>query len=501
MKSTLAIAFCLLLAGSLAAQPPGPDRSGTLHLEAVPLAEALRQVEKTYLVSFSYFEALLPEKRVTLHLRDAPLREALAQLLAGTGIAYRVAGGQIVLQAAPPAAAEFLTLRGLVRDAGTDAPLPYAAVAVPGKPLGTVANAAGEFELHLPRAMAGDSIRVSMIGYVAYRASVQHLLRQSPLRIALPPHTYALAEVVVTDSLPDLETLVGRVEANIPRNYPTAPYLATGFYRETRQLDSVGQSLVEAAVRIYDKGYDRYRLDEKVVIDQIRTSFQPRRPYGDGWDEVNLLRTFLHLNEMRHRGNLFRKGMRYSRAGTTTFQGRPVYLITVHDSIWPITAYVDRESYAVVRLEKRPPPPEANPTWRVPGSDSISFRSLHRSFVAEFREHAGKYYLSHQKIEDNMQYYNHHTGAKKEVFTLRVELLISRIDTGPVPEPAGRTMKNYSLTRQAAPYDPAFWQHYNVLKATPLEEKIRRDLERQTPLEKQYTQTATEAKKRRRHQD
>jgi hypothetical protein len=397
--------------------------------------------------------------------------------------------------------AEYVTLRGSVRDQGTAEPLPHAAVAVIGKSLGTVANAAGEFELHLPRALAGDSVRVSMVGYVPYRESVHNLLRQSLLRISLPAHTYALDEVVVTDSLPDLETLIGLVEKNIPRNYPTEPYLATGFYRETRQMDYVGQSLVEAAVRIYDKGYDRYRLKEKVVIDQIRTSYQPRRPYGDGWDEENLLRTFLHLNEMRHRGNMFQRGMHYSPAGTTTFNGRPVYLITVHDSIWPITAYVDRESYAVVRLEKRSPPPEANPTWQVPGSDSISLRSLQRSFVAEFREHAGKYYLSHQKIEDNMQYYNYHTGEKKEVFTLQVELLISSISTGPVPEPAGRTMKNYSITQQAATYDPEFWRHYNVLKETPLEEKIRRDLERQAPLEDQFTQTAAGAKKRRRNKD
>jgi hypothetical protein len=497
----LAFLFFLFLTASLRAQPPVLDRTGTLHLQAVPLAEALRQLEETYRVSFSYFDALLPDRQATLRLRDAPLRDALAQLLAGTGLSYRVSGGQIVLQEAPPAAADYVTLSGSVRDQGTAQPLPYAAVAVLGKPLGTVANAAGEFELHLPRALAGDSVRVSMIGYAPYRESVQNLLRQSPLRIALPAQTYALAEVVVTDSLPDLETLIGLVEKNIPRNYPTEPYVATGFYRETRQLDYVGQSLVEAAVRIYDKGYDRYRLKEKVVIDQIRTSYQPGRPYGDGWDEENLLRTFLHLNEMRHRSNMFQKDMRYSRAGTTTFNGRPVYLITVHDSIWPITAYVDRESYAVVRLEKRSPPPEANRPWRVPGSDSVSFRSLHRTFVAEFREHAGKYYLSHQKIEDNMQYYNHHTGEKKEVFTLQVELLISRIDTGPVPEPAGRTMKNYSMTRQAATYDPAFWLHYNALKETPLEEKLRRDLERRAPLEQQYTQMAAEAKKRRRNKD
>jgi hypothetical protein len=468
----------------------------------VPLSEVLSRLEKHYGVPFAYFrKSELLAQPVTVGAENEPLGTVLDRLFAQTPLAWQLVGNQVVIREAPPAAAEYVTLRGSVLDQGTKEPLPHAAVAVLGKPLGTVANAAGEFELHLPRTMAGDSVRVSMIGYAPYRESVQNLLRQSPLRIALPAHTYALAEVVVTDSLPDLETLIGLVEKNIPRNYPTDPYVATGFYRETRQMDYVGQSLVEAAVSIYDKGYDRYRLKEKVVVDQIRTSYQPRRPYGDGWDEVNLLRTFLHLNEMRHRSNMFRKDMRYSPAGTTTYNGRPVYLITVHDSIWPITAYVDRESYAVVRLEKHPPPPEANRPWRVPGSDSVSFRSLHRSFVAEFREHNGKYYLSHQKIEDNMQYYNHHTGEKKEVFTIQLELLISSIRTGPVPEPAGRTMKNYSMTQQAATYDPAFWRHYNVLKETPLEENIRRDLEGRAPLEEQYTQTAVEAKKRRRHKD
>jgi hypothetical protein len=148
----------------------------------------------------------------------------------------------------------------------------------------------------------------------------------------------------------------------------------------------------------------------------------------------------------------------------------------------------------VVRLEKRPLPPEMNPAWRVPGTDSVSTRSLYRSFVAEFREHNGKYYLSHQKIEDNLQYFNHHTGQKKEVYTLQLELLITSIRTG-ATEPAGPAMKPYSLGWQPQPYNPAFWEHYNVLKETPLEEKIRRDLNQQQPLEEQFVQTGRAEKK------
>ena len=47
-------------------------------------------------------------------------------------------------------------------------------------------------------------------------------------------------------------------------------------------------------------------------------------------------------------------------------------------------------------------------------------------------------------------------------------------------------MRNYGLQFQDYPYNKAFWEGYNVIKETPVDKKIRDDLERVAPLEQQF---------------
>jgi hypothetical protein len=47
-------------------------------------------------------------------------------------------------------------------------------------------------------------------------------------------------------------------------------------------------------------------------------------------------------------------------------------------------------------------------------------------------------------------------------------------------------MRNYGLQYQDQPYNKNFWDNYNVIKATPLDKKIIKDLEKEVPLEKQF---------------
>jgi hypothetical protein len=47
-------------------------------------------------------------------------------------------------------------------------------------------------------------------------------------------------------------------------------------------------------------------------------------------------------------------------------------------------------------------------------------------------------------------------------------------------------MRNYGLQFQDYPYNKEFWDGYNVIKETPVDKKIRDDLERVAPLEQQF---------------
>lgn len=99
------------------------------------------------------------------------------------------------------ASAQTPVLRGQAVDAATGHPLPYASVGVLHRPAGTVANGEGNFVLAVPGQFDADSLRVSLVGYQSYTATVAQFRQrlcgaERACPVALKAST-ELAEVVV----------------------------------------------------------------------------------------------------------------------------------------------------------------------------------------------------------------------------------------------------------------------------------------------------------------
>lgn len=88
-------------------------------------------------------------------------------------------------------------LSGQIRvvDARGGQPIPYASVGVRGRPLGTVADAAGAFPLAEIGAAATDTVVISCVGYAPYQLLAGQLTPATMLR--LTPQQTTLSEVVV----------------------------------------------------------------------------------------------------------------------------------------------------------------------------------------------------------------------------------------------------------------------------------------------------------------
>ena len=70
---------------------------------------------------------------------------------------------------------------------------------------------------------------------------------------------------------------------------------------------------------------------------------------------------------------------------------------------------------------------------------------------------------------------------------LHRELLINKVYPDQRKRISGtRKMRKYGLQYQDQEYNKEFWQAYNVIKQTPLDERIIADLERKGNLEKQF---------------
>ena len=150
-------------------------------------------------------------------------------------------------------------VRGVVLDRRSHAPVPYAAVVLPGQGRGTVADAQGRFALPLP---GPTKLQVSSLGYEA--ATVQSPLGNEELTVLLTPAAYALEAVRVAGSAPPTpEAILKSIVKRIPANYEQQDYAAQVYtHRRVSNFDTlrleeetVSRLRVPAGFRHYTRGF------------------------------------------------------------------------------------------------------------------------------------------------------------------------------------------------------------------------------------------------------
>lgn len=89
------------------------------------------------------------------------------------------------------------TVQGTVLHAETQEALPFVTIGIPGKGIGTVAQADGSFTLRLDDALPGDTIRISMIGFATEWRKAGDWKNQTNIQITLSPLDQQLEALVV----------------------------------------------------------------------------------------------------------------------------------------------------------------------------------------------------------------------------------------------------------------------------------------------------------------
>jgi hypothetical protein len=141
----------------------------------------------------------------------------------------------------------YITVSGVVKDKQNRKTLEYVNVSVPGRSVGTVTNADGEFSLKIEDAEMVFALEISHIGYHNNRVRLdkEHL---SDLKIYLTPHANMLNEIVVYAHNPRL--IVEEAIRKIPVNYSNKNNMLTGFYRETVQKGRRYINISEAIIDV-----------------------------------------------------------------------------------------------------------------------------------------------------------------------------------------------------------------------------------------------------------
>lgn len=387
-----------------------------------------------------------------------------------------------------------VTISGNLQDKETNEPLIFASIGIKEQAIGTISNTSGAFDFHINRQDVSKGIIViSMLGYETLSLKINSLDISKPVTFNLKKVPKVLDEVIIIDSLTSFELLEIAIN-KIPINYPENPFLLDGFYRDLKRVNGTYISLLEAAIQVFDNNYEKPRnpskLREKVGLIEIRKSLGYDHKFAKFFDQGNLLEEMLVENIVRYYSFPSRtsSAARIERLPITVYNNRNVHVLDYHYRNVRLKLFIDAQSYAFVRIEQTIGTKEHAISEVLKYKKYLyldRFVTTHK--VIEFKPYRGQYYLNYFTLYKRNQWYNQESRRLDYDMELYQELLINNIRHNTNERISGTTkMKKYGLQYQDMPYDKDFWRDYNVIKQTPLDQKIIEDLEQYGTLEHQF---------------
>ncbi|MCZ6519925.1 MAG: carboxypeptidase-like regulatory domain-containing protein [Bacteroidetes bacterium] len=410
-------------------------------------------------------------------------------------IAVKITGGMAWAQE------ETKKISGIVINSEDEKVVPYAHIVLKGYALGTSSNQEGEFELKLPVGFFNDhnSLKVSCIGFQNQEIGLDEIDGR-PLTIILEPALVKLNEVVVGSRKSKFLTnkarkILEKAFKQIHKNYPRKEYLLNTFYRHYCSENEVYGRLIEAAVDIYDpKGNKRYYelpTDKvELKVNHLRRSFDytSKARYRHSPISLNYvlshdLTSYTYKNPLTEDLGIFQLYL----ADTTFYDNDLVYVIefdqqsgfhSPYGKTYRGQIFVNSDDFAILRVESHSKFIRNNPL-------DTSYTVIDKTL--SYQHFEDKYYIRHIISEGRASFKKYDTLGRLEDdwnHQAHVELITNNIHKDPVIPFEGKEPGRREL--MAIHYDSSFWDNYTVLKATPLEEKIEKDLASRAPLQQQF---------------
>lgn len=405
-----------------------------------------------------------------------------------------------------------MILQGRIVEKDTWKPIEYANITIKNASVGTLSNAAGEFEFHIPKELLADSLVVSMLGYTTYKVVAQYA--QPNAIILLEQKSILLAEIMIHDKIVSGDEIMSQAIKNIAINYPTQPHTLNGFFRQVQKVDHRYTSVLEAAVDIFDPGYGSKKSAEASIIEIRRSNYLKAKPYVNIADtfytqKYNALKGTVRFNHVRAIASIkvsptsfFTGKYTYTLDSAYVYGNKTVYSISavqksnkgyLKDPLKEErinTIMVDAETFGILQV-KFDYHPKGNDVPQgfvnvTKTNDSILSVVRGHTHVYEFNQYQGLLYLKYIRWSDWVEDYNVNRKKVSHVNEYRHELLINHVatDVSGVTKAGEPVNPAISLYKQARNYDAAFWKNYNVLYESQQERTLIDDLMKEISREK-----------------
>jgi hypothetical protein len=236
------------------------DSLFTFRAGTVKTGNALELISRRTGYYFTYDSRLIDAERKTLmSFSGIKLSSILDSLFKNDSLRYSLINKYIIIYKYTPAAIiekepewEVKNITGLVSDAESGEPLPFATVGIIGKGKGTVTNNNGEFGLKITRDCINDSLGVSYLGYYDRLIPIRQTFDNN-FDIKMIREYISIPEIIIRNQAP--QEILRKSNLAIPVNYGKTPAGLTAFYREAVLKKSELQIYSEAILQIFKSAY------------------------------------------------------------------------------------------------------------------------------------------------------------------------------------------------------------------------------------------------------
>ncbi len=461
-----------------------PEIPVTLDVSNKPVQDILDDISRQAGYYFTYNADLFPAKnRQSFRVKDLPVGMALDSLLKDTTLHYTLIDKNIVIYRKnkvkiPPAGQDSampLRVKGLVTDAVSGKPLPFATIAIYGTNKGTISNESGEFTLNIPDNTTDPVLVVSFIGYRNQYRPVT-LPAASGLNISLLKDVVSLQEVIIRYQ--DPAALLDEALKRIPQNYLNDYSLMNAYYRENVQRNHKFLLFSEAVLDILKGPYNIPAADDKVKIVKGRKFVNTGEEDTIAMKIKSGIRSALELDIIKSMPYFLTPDSRnlfdFEFSDIVSYKNRLVYVIgfrqkpQVREALFTGHLYLDMENLAILAADFQVDPRyiglETN-TFVIRKSPHLKIRPLTATYHAEYRRSGERYHLSQVRGEVRFKMRKRKKWIAS-LYTLNIEMAITDVQPGTKQRFRSNETLNTGviLSDQDFSSDPAFWGDYNTIE-------------------------------------
>lgn len=435
--------------------------------------------------NFTYDSRLIDTAAMTeMTFESVSMRRILESITKSDSVEFSVIDKYIILSKKnksitaridpiPDITPDYIT--GVILDAESLEPLPFATIVLKNRGKGTVANGNGEFGLKITSEMAGDTLSASYLGFLNNEMALREATLAN-LRILMKREFISIPGIIIKNQIP--QEIIYKAARAIPDNYSRVPVYLTAFYREGVLKRKLLQNYSEAILKIYKSSYTGSILGDQIKI------LKSRKIENTGNKDTLTVRLKAGLNTCIELDGVkttfdfinFESMQDYSYRMTdiVTYEDESAYAIDFEQKenidlpLYKGTVYINTIDYAILSAEfelneaflfKMKESFVANSTrgfitWPVSVKYSVSYRKLN-----------AKYYLSH--VRGDLLF----SSKKKRrlfntQFTVFFELAVTDIDANKITRFDRNEIApvHSILSKVITSYDPMFWGDMDFLR-------------------------------------